>query len=62
MSFRVAGPGRGARVFEWLTTHGVAVDWREPDVIRAAPIPLYNSFEDVFVFSERLAQALRAAV
>ena len=62
LSFRVAGPGRGARVFEWLTTHGVAVDWREPDVIRAAPIPLYNNFEDVFVFSERLAQALRAAV
>ena len=32
---------------------------REPDVIRVAPTPLYNRFEDVFTFSERLAQVLQ---
>ncbi|MEP7246133.1 MAG: kynureninase [Gammaproteobacteria bacterium] len=59
LSFRIPGAGRGAKVFAWLHANGVACDWREPDVIRAAPIPFYNSFEDVFHFSERLAQGLR---
>jgi kynureninase len=58
LSFRIAGPGRGAKVFQWLTANGVACDWREPDVIRASPVPLYNSFEDVFRFGEKLKQAL----
>jgi kynureninase len=61
LSFRIVGPGRGAKVFAWLGAHGVACDWREPDVIRAAPVPLYNGFEDVFRFAERLAQALSEA-
>jgi kynureninase len=38
---------------------GVVCDWREPDVIRVAPVPLYNRFEEVFDFSERLTRALR---
>jgi kynureninase len=59
LSFRIAGAGRGAKVFAWLGTHGVACDWREPDVIRAAPVPLYNSFEDVFRFADRLGTALK---
>jgi kynureninase len=59
LSFRIAGEGRGARVFAWLGERGVVCDWREPDVIRAAPIPLYNSFEDVFRFGEQLGQALK---
>lgn len=59
LSFRIVGPGRGAKVFAWLGAHGVACDWRDPDVIRAAPVPLYNSFEDVFAFTERLTQALK---
>ena len=58
LSFRIIGPGRGAKVFRWLTASGVACDWREPDVIRASPIPLYNSFEDVYRFGEKLKQAL----
>ena len=58
LSFRIAGAGRGAKVFQWLTANGVACDWREPDVIRASPVPLYNSFEDVFRFGEKLKQAL----
>lgn len=41
-----------------LTEAGVISDWREPDVIRVAPAPLYNSFEDVFKFSEKLKEVL----
>ena len=61
LSARVAGPqGRGQRVFDALTSLGVIGDWREPDTIRLAPIPLYNSFADVFRGAEALVQALRA--
>ena len=42
-----------------LTEAGVISDWREPDVIRVAPAPLYNSFEDVFHFSEKLKKVLK---
>jgi kynureninase len=62
LSFRIAGPGRGAKVFAHLNANAVAVDWREPDVIRAAPVPLYNSFVDCHRFNERLSQALRETV
>ncbi|OAB76169.1 kynureninase [Cochleicola gelatinilyticus] len=41
-----------------LTEAGVISDWREPDVIRIAPTPLYNSFEDVFHFTQRLKEVL----
>ncbi len=41
-----------------LTAAGVISDWREPDVIRVAPAPLYNSFKDVFHFAERLKKIL----
>ena len=37
-----------------LTESGVISDWREPDVIRCAPVPLYNSFEDVYRLVENL--------
>ncbi|MAZ73717.1 MAG: kynureninase [Flavobacteriaceae bacterium] len=41
-----------------LTEAGVISDWREPDVIRVAPAPLYNSFEDVWEFVKRLKEVL----
>lgn len=46
------------KLFNALTERGVIADWREPDVIRVAPVPLYNSFEDVFRFSEILKECL----
>lgn len=48
----------GKKIFDKLTKAGVIADWREPDVIRVAPVPLYNSFEDVWHFAELLKQSL----
>ena len=48
-------------VFRKLEALNITVDWREPDVIRVAPVPLYNGFEDVYEFTERLEIALREA-
>lgn len=45
---------RGREVFDKLTANGVIADWREPNVIRIAPVPLYNTFEDCYLFYEVL--------
>lgn len=45
---------RGKEVFDALTENGVVADWREPNVIRIAPVPLYNTFEDCYKFYEIL--------
>ena len=37
---------------------GVITDWREPDVIRCAPVPLYNTFQDVYFMVEKLKHIL----
>lgn len=47
------------KLFDKLTEAGVISDWREPDVIRIAPTPLYNNFEDVFRFVEKLKHILQ---
>ena len=60
LSLVVTDPALDAKsVFRALEERNVTADWREPNVIRVAPVPLYNSFEDVFEFSERLDEALR---
>ncbi len=41
-----------------LTENGVISDWREPDVIRCAPTPLYNSFQDVYHMVDKLKNIL----
>jgi len=46
------------RLHHKLTQSGIITDWREPDVIRCAPVPLYNSFLDVYNFVKRLKKAL----
>jgi kynureninase len=37
----------GRRVWQGLTARGVVSDWRTPDILRLAPAPLYNRYEDV---------------
>lgn len=37
-------------LFQFLKEKGLVADWREPDVIRVAPVPMYNTFEDVYRF------------
>ncbi len=50
--------GHGKALFNRITEHGVIADWREPNVIRVAPVPLYNSFEDVYRFGGILTDVL----
>ncbi|MBS1625348.1 MAG: kynureninase [Bacteroidetes bacterium] len=50
----------GKKIFDKLTKAGVIADWREPDVIRIAPVPLYNSFEDVWRFADILSSAVKS--
>ncbi len=57
LSILVNGDGRG--IFDRLAARGVVCDWREPDVLRMAPVPMYNSFEDVWRFGEILAECTK---
>lgn len=59
LSLKICAQGvSGREVFEALESSGVQTDWREPDVIRAAPVPLYNTFNDVSQFVARLKSVL----
>lgn len=46
----------GKQLFEHLSSLGIRTDWREPNVIRFAPVPLYNSFEEVYRLGEVLSR------
>jgi len=56
LSIRVNRNGR--TLCERLLQQGVMGDWREPDICRVAPVPLYNSFHDVFRFVRRFAEVI----
>lgn len=45
-------------LFEELIHNGIIADWREPNVIRFAPVPLYNSFQDIFLLGEKLKEII----
>jgi kynureninase len=49
----------GRVVFTALQDQGIVVDWREPNVIRVAPVPLYNRFKDVWDFIQVLKARLQ---
>jgi kynureninase len=54
LSLRIREGGR--EVCSRLTERGILADWREPDILRVAPVPLYNSFRDVFRFARTFSQ------
>lgn len=49
---------KGRQVYDRLFEKGFMVDWREPNVIRLAPVPLYNSFNDIWNFHESMEEIL----
>lgn len=51
---------RGKKIFEALQQQGVIADWREPNVIRVAPVPLYNTFEEIWRFGEIIRNTVNA--
>ena len=51
---------RGKEIYQQLMDAGFYVDWREPSVIRLAPVPLYNTFEEVWSFGDFLKQTLKS--
>src|SRR5690606_7508841 len=49
----------GKKIFDQLIKESVVADWREPDVIRVAPVPMYNTFEDVYRLGEIIQKTLQ---
>jgi kynureninase len=51
---------KGKEVYDQLFEKGFMVDWREPNVIRLAPVPLYNSYTEAYQFFKALGEILKA--
>jgi kynureninase len=49
---------RGKAIFDALIAEGVVADWREPNVIRIAPVPFYNTFTDIWKFGQTIRKVL----
>lgn len=56
LSLQLINPDK--KWFDRISAQGVVADWREPDVIRIAPVPLYNSYSDVYTFCEILKNSI----
>lgn len=56
LSLEISG---GKKVFDQISENGVVADWREPSVIRVAPVPLYNTYRDVYEFSDILLKSIK---
>ncbi len=52
--------GQGKELFNSLMQNGVITDWREPNVIRLAPVPFYTSFEDMYDFGQILKKLINS--
>jgi kynureninase len=60
LSLRISdAAARATRVFAALGARGMVCDWRSPDIVRVAPVPLYNRFEDAWQFARTLREVLR---
>ena len=51
--------GNGKELFDRISKKGVVADWREPNVIRVAPAPIYNNFMDVFLFGKYIEESIK---
>jgi len=51
----------GKQAYEYLMKNGVSAGWREPEVLRVAPVPLYNTFEEVWQFGQMLEKILKSS-
>jgi kynureninase len=55
----IAAKGQGKKLFDTLTEKNAIADWREPNVIRIAPTPMYNSYEDCWKFGQILRESIQ---
>jgi kynureninase len=51
----------GKQAYDYLMKNGVSAGWREPEVLRVAPVPLYNTFEEVWQFGQMLEKILKSS-
>ena len=58
LSLKVVGESAGKELYEELEAQRIRTDWREPNVIRAAPVPLYNTHDEVYRFVAQLKKSL----